>query len=49
MASTDMAEMIKKAQEAVGSSSSSEESSDQGIQIERQNVETIRGQAKSGR
>jgi len=46
-----LADMIKKAKEEVGTSSpkpKDEEQNDGGIQIERQNVEHIRGQAKSG-
>jgi hypothetical protein len=49
---SSIADMIKKAKEEVGSSSDSkhvEESTDEGIQIERQNVDHVRGQAKSGK
>jgi len=47
----NIADMIKKAKEEVGTSvpDSSKQEEDQGIQIERQNVEHIRGQAKSGK
>jgi hypothetical protein len=47
---SSIADMIKKAKEEVGSSNDSKqvEESDQGIQIERQNVDHVRGQAKSG-
>jgi hypothetical protein len=47
---SSIAEMIKKAKEEVGSSDSKQvtESADEGIKIERQNVDHVRGQAKSG-
>jgi hypothetical protein len=47
---SSIAEMIKKAKEEVGSSDSKHitESADEGIKIERQNVDHVRGQAKSG-
>jgi len=49
---SSIADMIKKAKADVGSNNGNsnqvEESSDAGIQIERQNIEHVRGQAKSG-
>ena len=49
---SSIAEMIKKAKEEVGSSDSKQVKGkigeDEGIQIERQNVDHVRGQAKSG-
>jgi hypothetical protein len=49
---SSIADMIKKAKEEVGASNEStreDESQDEGIQIERQNVDHVRGQAKSGK
>jgi len=50
---SSIADMIKKAKEDVGANqpagnSQPVEENDQGITIERQNVEHVRGQAKSG-
>jgi hypothetical protein len=49
---SSIADMIKQAKKDVGTNSSPkqvEESADEGIQIERQNVDHVRGQAKSGK
>jgi hypothetical protein len=46
-----IADMIKQAKKDVGANNDPkqvEESSNEGIQIERQNVDHVRGQAKSG-